>query len=266
MKKRLTALLLACVMAFSFVPAAYAEGGADTAAAEETKNGWDGASYYMNGTAVNGLQEIDGKEYYFVREKVVKSQTVYKIDDDYYSINKAGVLKKYADVEAQAAERLRTLYKKDIPVLNAKKTEALFKKAFLWCAESCVGKNYKGVAKGSNYKKYAVAGFATRKGDCKTQASMLAIMAKMLGYKKVTFVHGYVPTARNSKGKYTAFRTHAWITYRAGKKTFVCDPSFNTSTDAKPLKKKNKFVGFKFTYGTKNTYAYHNAKKKLIRK
>lgn len=266
MKKRLTALLLACIMAFSAAPAAYAAAVEDSAAAEEQKEGWDGDAYYKDGTAVDGLQEIDGAKYYFKNGKVVKNQIVYKIGKKYYAVSKKGVLKQYKDVEEQAAAQLRKLYKKNIPALNAKKTEKLFKKAFLWCANSCVGKKYKGVAKVKNYKKYAVAGFATRKGDCKTQASMLAVMAGILGYKKVKFVHGYVPTAVNSKGKYTAFRTHAWITLKMGKKTYVCDPSFNTSTDAKKLKKKNKYVGYKFRYGAKNTYAYHNAKKKLIKK
>jgi len=213
MKKRLTAILLACVMAFSFVPAAYAGSGENDAAAE-TKQGWDGGSYYRDGIAVNGLQEIDGKEYYFAGQKVVKKKIVYKIGDAYYAINKKGAVKQYSGVEAQAAERLCALYKKDIPALNAKKTEKLFRKAFLWCAKSCVDDNYKGVAKTGDYKKYAVQGFARRKGDCKTQASMLAVMAGLLGYKKVKFVHGLVPTI-------SGFRTHAWITLKNGKKTFV---------------------------------------------
>ena len=259
MKKRLTALLLAFCMAFSFAPAAFASDGADSTA-EEPKDGWDGDSYYVDGSAVNGMQSIGGKDYYFVNDKVVKNQIVYKIGKNYYSVSKKGVLKKYTGVKEQAAERLRALNKKkDIPALDAKKTEKLFKKAFLWCAKSCVKGKYKGVAKTGNYKKYAVAGFNTRKGDCKTQASMLAVMAGILGYKKVKFVHGLVPTT-------TGFRTHAWITLKSGKKKYVCDPSFNTSTDAKKLRKKNKYVGFMFRYGDKNTYKYYTAKRKLIKK
>ena len=137
------------------------------------------------------------------------------------------------------------------------------KKAFLWSANLKYYNNTKSYTGSKAAKYYGNYGFKYLRGDCNTQAYTFYYMAKVLGYN-AKVVKGYIPTSVVN-GVYGGFKPHAWVEITIGKTTYVCDPNFNTSTDAKGQKAKNTYVGFLFKYGTKGTYAYHSAKKKLLK-
>ena len=266
MKKRWIAFLLALVLGtMPAIPASAAETQttgteepATTEAAAEPAGKWDGKYYLLNGKKVKGLQEIDGKLYFFDKKaKLVTSKVAYKIGKKYYNINKKGVCTLQTGIYDLACKRL--VKQKAVPTsLTAKKLEASLKKAFLWAAKTkYVRRTEKKLEPAAKYT------FKTGAGDCTNQAAAFVAMATVLGYK-AELVRGYVPTAVDKKGNPTKFNAHAWATIKIGKKTYAFDPNFNGSSDAKKLRKKNKYVGFKFKYGAKNTYRYYDAKKKPL--
>lgn len=261
-KMKIAALLLAAAVAF--LPAAPTMVKAETETSETTateeKNGWDstGTYYYKNGKKVTGLQTIAKKKYYFAKNgKLVKNKRAYKLTVNkktgYYNIDAKGVVTQWTGTAELAAI-----------VLNQQKatTQSLasLKKAFLWSANLKYvnnTKNYTGMTAAKYYGNY---GFKYKRGDCNTQASTFYWMAKVLGYTNVKVVRGYIPTAIKN-GKYADFKAHTWVEIKG----YVYDPNFNTSSDAKAQKATNKYVGFRFKYGAKGTWKYHNSKKQLLK-
>lgn len=239
-------------------------------AAETTAGGhWEKSYYIKNGKKVKGLQKIDGKQYYFDKKsgKLVTNKRAYKIKANgktaYYNIDKKGVATKWTGTAAKAAKRLVSL-KANLNTVTSKTKLNSLKKAFLWSAKLKYTNNTKnGLSTEEALKYYGDYGFNRKKGDCNTQASTFYWMAKVLGYD-AKYVKGYVPTAADSNGKPSKFRAHAWVEIKIGSTTYAFAPNFNTSGDARPQKAKNTYVGFKFKYGTKGTYWYHDAKKKSL--
>ena len=225
--------------------------------------GWNSArtSYYRNGKMVKGLQTIDGKKYYFNKEgTLIKGRRVFKVTVkntvDYYQISSDGVATKWTDTAALAA---KTLYDLDA---KSKNVDSL-KKAFLWSAEKIkyVNNTKSGLTDTNAAKYYGDYGFTKVRGDCNTQAYTFYWMAKVLGYSPKV-IRGYIPTAIDRVTlKPTAFKTHAWVEIKQSNVTYAYDPTFNSSTDAKAFKATNRYVGFQFKYGTKNTYRYYDSKK-----
>ena len=253
MRKRWIALVLVAALLCLPVSAAFAE-TTDSTPANET---------------VTGLQEKDGKLYYYdASGALVKDRIAMQITTDgvtgYYNIDAAGVATKLEGNEELAAKRLIAL--KAVPTsLTAKNRLAALKKAFLWSAKLKYKNNTKKLSASKALEYYGEYGFTMKRGDCNTKATTFYWMAKVLGYDNAKVIRGYVPRAKKGK-KYSKFRAHAWVQIKFGKKKYGFDPEFNRSSDAKKLRKKNKYVGFKFRYRQKGTYAYHNSKKKLIKK
>lgn len=272
MKKTiLRAMLLAA--ALTLLPAAPVLRQRQTITAEaaetKTEDHWEKPYYIKNGTKAKGLQKIDGKLYYFNTKtgKLVTNKRAYKIKANgktaYYNIDKKGVATKWTGTAAKAAKRLVAL-KANLNTVTSKTKLASLKKAFLWSAKLGYVNNTKnGLSTKNALKYYGDYGFDRKKGDCNTQAATFYWMAKVLGYD-ATYVKGYVPTAKGSNGKPSKFRAHAWVEIKIGSKTYAFDPNFNTSSDARSQKAKNTYVGFKFKYGAKGTYWYHNSKKKSL--
>lgn len=207
----------------------------------------------------NKIVTKNGKQYYYNSAgKMVKGKYGYKIGSKYYKISKTGVLKKVSKVEGLAGIRLNSYYGK------YSKSETLWK-AFQWSANLKYYTNKTKVPSGQKKEDYfALYGFQYKKGDCNVQAATFYWMAKVLGYD-VKFVQGYVPTAKNKSGKITAYGAHAWTTIKTGGKTFVYDPNFSGYCKRHNMLKGLK-SGYKFKYGTKNTYRYFSKKKKEIKK
>lgn len=206
----------------------------------------------------NKIVTKEGKQYYYDKAgKLVKNKYGYKVGSKYYKISKAGVLTKVSKVEGLAGIRLEACKGKT-------KSETLWK-AFQWSANLKYYTNKTKVPSGQTKEEYfGLYGFQYKKGDCNVQAATFYWMAKALGYN-VKFVQGYVPTAQNKNGKITKFGAHAWTTIKSGSKTYVYDPNFSGFAKRHGMAKGLK-AGYKFTYGTKNTYRYFNTKKKEIKK
>ena len=230
---------------------------------------WERPYYILeNGEKATGLQTISKKKYYFNSKGVlVKNRVAFKIRANgktgYYNISKTGVATKLTGTKELAAKRLVAL-KAAPKKVTAKTRMAALKKAFLWSAGLKYVGNTRNLKGSKALKYYGDYGFKKRRGDCNTKATTFYWMAKVLGYK-ATVVRGYIPRSLVN-GKYGNFQTHTWTQIKIGSKKYGFDPEFNSSTDAKALRKKNKYVGFKFRYGQKGTYAYHNTKKKLIKR
>ncbi|MDD7219152.1 MAG: transglutaminase domain-containing protein [Clostridia bacterium] len=265
-KKKITALILSMVMAFTpAIPAAAKDSVPETdiyqysaeksmAAndAQDTSNvkpsqktsknieGWkiiDGHRCYLNskGKKVTGLQKIGKYRYYFNSKGIlITNKKYYKINGRYYKINSKGVVTSFSEVENLAAARLD-------------KCGGNLRKAFNWSA-SLMYTGYVPVKK-KTPEYYGIYGFKTGSGDCYVMASTFYWMAKIAGYD-AHYVKGYFQKSNHQKG------AHAWveIDMKSGSKTktYVYDPNFQ---------KEYKLNGYKLTYGAKNTLKYVNYKR-----
>lgn len=253
-------LLLALVLVLgASVPAGTAGTVVSYAAkSAAVKNGWskDRNSYYKNGKKVTGLYKVGKKTYYFdTNGKLVKEKRAYTIKvkgkKRYYNIDKKGVAKRWTGAAELAAKQLVSL-KANLNKVTEAKMEKSLKKAFLWAADlkyrdNTVSKTGKAAA-----QYYGTYAFTERMGDCNTQAYAFYWMAKVLGYAP-KYVKGYVPTG-------SGFNPHAWVEIKMNKTTYVFDPNFNTTYDSRFGKTFReafgKYAGYKFTYGSHNTYKY----------
>lgn len=229
-------------------------------------NGWNGNYYYVNGRKVTGLKKIDGRFYYFNAKGVLqKNKAAFKITVGstvrYYNINAKGIAIRLTGTQELAAARLVALGANLNTITPAKQLAAL-KKAFLWSAQIKYRSMTDSVSAADAPAYYGNYGFKTGRGDCRVQAYTFYWMAKVLGYKPA-YIYGYVPRAKVN-GRYTNFATHAWCTIKFDGVKYVFDPNFNTSSDAAKYRVQNQYIGFKFRYGAKHTYAYHNANKRLL--
>lgn len=143
------------------------------------------------------------------------------------------------------------------------------KKAFLWSASlkfRDISPAKRGKAAASYY---GIDGFSKGSGDCNTAAFTFYWMAKMLGYE-ARVIQGYVPDT-----SMTDLKTHAWVMIKIGKKEYFFDPDLNRAYQkylgqqvktSRGMVKITKYHGFKFLFGQKGTYIYHDENKKLMGK
>jgi len=258
-RKKITALLLSSVMAFTpAMPAMaeqstiidYVDGTTDSTVETpdvtptplpEKKEGWetvDGVKYYyVNGEKITNKVEKIGKYTYCFDKtgKLVTNKPYYKVNaKTYYKIKKNGQATKLSAVETMAAVRLQ-------------KCKGNLKKAFNWC----VSLQYAGNVKVSKKTptEYGLYGFKTGSGDCYVMAATFYWMAKVAGYD-AHYVKGYFQKSGGKKG------AHAWVEIdqkvNGKKKTYVYDPNFQ---------KEYKLNGYKLTYGAKRTLKYVNYKR-----
>lgn len=258
-RKKITALLLSSVMAFTpAMPAMaekstivnYVDGTTDNtvetpdvtpAPLPEKKEGWetvDGVKYYyVNGEKITNKVEKIGKYTYCFDKtgKLVTNKPYYKVNaKTYYKIKKNGQATKLSAVETMAAVRLQ-------------KCKGNLKKAFNWS----VSLQYAGNVKVSKKTptEYGLYGFKTGSGDCYVMAATFYWMAKVAGYD-AHYVKGYFQKSGGKKG------AHAWVEIdqkvNGKKKTYVYDPNFQ---------KEYKLNGYKLTYGAKRTLKYVNYKR-----
>ena len=258
-RKKITALLLSSVMAFT--PAMpvmaeqstiidYVDGTTDSTVETpdvtptplpEQKEGWetvDGVKYYyVNGEKITSKVEKIGKYTYCFDKtgKLVTNKPYYKVNAKaYYKIKKNGQATKLSAVETMAAVRLQ-------------KCKGNLKKAFNWS----VSLQYAGNVKVSKKTptEYGLYGFKTGSGDCYVMAATFYWMAKVAGYD-AHYVKGYFQKSGGKKG------AHAWVEIdqkvNGKKKTYVYDPNFQ---------KEYKLNGYKLTYGAKRTLKYVNYKR-----
>lgn len=258
-RKKITALLLSSVMAFT--PAMpvmaeqstivnYVDGTTDSTVETsdvtptplpEKKEGWetvDGVKYYyVNGEKItNKVKKIGKYTYCFDKTgKLVTNKPYYKVNaKTYYKIKKNGQATKLSAVETMAAVRLQ-------------KCKGNLKKAFNWS----VSLQYAGNVKVSKKTptEYGLYGFKTGSGDCYVMAATFYWMAKVAGYD-AHYVKGYFQKSGGKKG------AHAWVEIdqkvNGKKKTYVYDPNFQ---------KEYKLNGYKLTYGAKRTLKYVNYKR-----
>ena len=236
-RKKITALLLSSVMAFTpAMPAMaeqstiidYMDGTTDSTVETpdvtptplpEKKEGWE---------------TVDGVKYYYVNGEKITNK-VKKIGKyTYYKIKKNGQATKLSAVETMAAVRLQ-------------KCKGNLKKAFNWS----VSLQYAGNVKVSKKTptEYGLYGFKTGSGDCYVMAATFYWMAKVAGYD-AHYVKGYFQKSGGKKG------AHAWVEIdqkvNGKKKTYVYDPNFQ---------KEYKLNGYKLTYGAKRTLKYVNYKR-----
>lgn len=206
----------------------------------------------------NQIVTKNNKQYYYDNSgKLVKGKFGYKIKNKYYKISKAGVLTKVSKVQGLAGIRLNPYYGKY-------SNSQILWKAFQWSANLKYYTNSTKAPAGQTKEAYfGTYGFERNRGDCNVQAATFYWMAKALGYN-AKFVQGYVPTAKDANGKITVYSPHAWTTIKSGKTTYVYDPNFSGDCYQKKILKGMK-SGYKFTYGTKNTYRYFNSKKKELK-
>lgn len=169
----------------------------------------------------NKIVTVNGKKYYYnSKGKIIKGKYGYKIGSNYYKISKTGVLTKVSRSEGQAGMLLNAYYGKY-------SNSQILWKAFQWSANLKYFTNKTKVPSGQSKESYfGLYGFKYKRGDCNVQAATFYWMAKVLGYD-VKFVQGYVPTAKNSSGKITAYGAHAWTTIKMNGKTYVYDPNFS---------------------------------------
>ena len=254
----ITAMLLALMIAAA-APKGLA-GSLVSYAAKSTavKNGWskDKNYYYKSGRKVTGLYKVGKKTYYFgTNGKLVKEKRAYVIKVKgkkcYYNIDEKGVVKRWKDTAELAAKQLVSL-KASLNTVTNKKLEKSLKKAFLWASElkyrdNTVSKTGKKAAQ--YYGNYA---FTMKAGDCNTQAYAFYWMAKVLEYAP-KYIKGYVPVGE-------IYKPHAWVEIVMNGTTYVFDPNFNMTYDdrfGKTFREAfGKYAGYKFTYGSHNTYAY----------
>lgn len=258
-RKKITALLLSSVMAFTpAMPAMaekstivdYVDGTTDNtvetpdvtpAPLPEKKEGWetvDGVKYYyVNGEKITNKVEKIGKYTYCFDKtgKLVTNKPYYKVNaKTYYKIKKNGQATKLSAVETMAAVRLQ-------------KCKGNLKKAFNWS----VSLQYAGNVKVSKKTptEYGLYGFKTGSGDCYVMAATFYWMAKVAGYD-AHYVKGYFQKSGGKRG------AHAWVEIdqkvKGKKKTYVYDPNFQ---------KEYKLNGYKLTYGAKRTLKYVNYKR-----
>lgn len=206
-----------------------------------------------------GLTEEDGiLHYYDDQGELVKDKCVIKIlvngKKRYFQIDSEGTAIELKSSKAYAAERLIKLKAVPNDPGNSKEVLKCLKKAFKWSAKLKYVNISKKVKKDSKALEYfANYGFDKTKGDCNAQAATFTLMAQVLGYD-ATFVRGYVPQALKN-GKPANFGSHAWVTIKMGKKTYVFDPNFERTNKA----------GWKFKYGAKKHYRYFDKKKKELK-
>lgn len=258
-RKKITALLLSSVMAFTTAMPAmaeqstivnYVDGTTDSTVETpdvtptplpEKKEGWetvDGVKYYyVNGEKItNKVKKIGKYTYCFDKTgKLVTNKPYYKVNaKTYYKIKKNGKATKLSTVETMAAVRLQ-------------KCKGNLKKAFNWS----VSLQYAGNVKVSKKTptEYGLYGFKTGSGDCYVMAATFYWMAKVAGYD-AHYVKGYFQKSGGKKG------AHAWVEIdqkvNGKKKTYVYDPNFQ---------KEYKLNGYKLTYGAKRTLKYVNYKR-----
>ena len=258
-RKKITALLLSSVMAFTpAMPAMaeqstiidYVDGTTDSTVETpdvtptplpEKKDGWetvDGVKcYYVNGEKITNKVEKIGKYTYCFDKtgKLVTNKPYYKVNSKtYYKIKKNGQATRLSTVETMAAVRLQ-------------KCKGNLKKAFNWS----VSLQYAGNVKVSKKTptEYGLYGFKTGSGDCYVMAATFYWMAKVAGYD-AHYVKGYFQKSGGKKG------AHAWVEIdqkvNGKKKTYVYDPNFQ---------KEYKLNGYKLTYGAKRTLKYVNYKR-----
>ena len=258
-RKKITALLLSSVMAFTPVLPVMAEQSTaidyvdgtingtvetpDVTPTPKVKSGWKTVKgvkyYYENGKKVtNKAKKIGKYTYCFDKNgKLVTNKPYYKVSRNaYYKIKKNGQATKLSDVETMAANVLE-------------RNKGNLKKAFNWSASLTYDGNTK-FAKNTPAE-YGVFGFKTGAGDCYVMAATFYWMAKVAGYD-AHFVKGYALT---KKGK----NSHAWVEIDqkvGGKtKTYVYDPNFQHEYGPKG------YNGYKITYGAKGTLKYVNYKR-----
>lgn len=206
-----------------------------------------------------GLIEENGElHYYDDNGELVTNICAVKINENgkskYYNIDVNGKVTQWQNAKSLAAARLIKLGAVPKDSANAKEVLKCLKKAFKWSAKLKyvnISKNVKKDSKALEY--YGNYGFTKSKGDCNAQAATFTLMAQVLGYD-AKFVRGYVPQALKN-GKPAKFGSHAWVTIKMGKKTYVFDPNFERTNKA----------GWKFQYGAKKHYRYFNKKKKEIK-
>ena len=206
-----------------------------------------------------GLAEEDGRfHYYDDQGELVKDKCVIKISVNgkkkYFQIDSEGTAIELKNSKAYAAERLIKLKAVPDDPGNSKEVLNCLKKAFKWSAKLKyvnISKKVKQDSKALEY--FGNYGFHKTKGDCNAQAATFTLMAQVLGYD-ATFVRGYVPQALKN-GKPANFGSHAWVTIKMGKKTYVFDPNFERTNKA----------GWKFKYGEKKHYRYFDKKKKELK-
>ena len=258
-RKKIRALLLSSVMAFTAAMPAmaeqstivnYVDGTTDSTVETpdvtptplpEKKEGWetvDGVKYYyVNGEKItNKVKKIGKYTYCFDKTgKLVTNKPYYKVNSKtYYKIKKNGQATKLSTVETMAAVRLQ-------------KCKGNLKKAFNWS----VSLQYAGNVKVSKKTptEYGLYGFKTGSGDCYVMAATFYWMAKVAGYD-AHYVKGYFQKSGGKKG------AHAWVEIdqkvNGKKKTYVYDPNFQ---------KEYKLNGYKLTYGAKRTLKYVNYKR-----
>lgn len=194
--------------------------------------------YYLDpsdGAMVTGLKKISGKQYYFTSQgKLVTAKYGYKIKNRYYQISRKGVLKKLSRTEGMAG------------ALLDKQGKSL-KKAFQWSAKIKYAPPSKTPSSKQAAKYYGEYGFRYKKGDCNVQAYTLYWLAKRMGFQSKV-IHGYVPLAKGGYGR------HTWVEITIKGKAYVFDPNLASQYG---LDK-----GYKFQYGAKGTYRYHDKNKK----
>ncbi len=200
-----------------------------------------------------GLVTEDGVDHiYNAKGELVKSVPAYQLNKNYYSVDSKGTAVRLLGVKKLAAQRLVKLK------AGGKKSMKNLKKAFAWSASLTYRSNTKSSLKGEKAAEYyGTYGFKNQSGDCNTAAYTFRWMAQVLGYNKMTAVHGYVPNSKTGKKQ-----KHTWCTMKIGKKLYYFDPDYNRSYAGKKVKtrkgtkKLGKYCGFKFTYGTPGTFVY----------
>lgn len=190
-------------------------------------------------TLKNGLVTVNGKLKYYKNGKLVKDKLGIKIKKKYYKIDKKGVATRVSEAEGLAGIRLE-------------KCGRDLRKAFKWSSTNI---QYFGSVrkpkKGQNeVEYYAAYGFKNGKGDCYVMAATFCMMAKVKGYKNVSFVKGSVPQRNGVNGE------HAWCEIKTRGKIYVSDPNFAYSYKNNP----NAHSGYMFRYNTKGTYKYNQKK------
>lgn len=205
--------------------------------------------------AKKGLVVENGQTHVYGNSgKLIKNKPAYKVSvdgkDQYYKIDKKGVATRWKGVEEMAARQLCSLK------AGGKKSLGNLKKAFKWSSSLKYQNNTNSKKKGKAAARYyGNYGFEMGRGDCNTVAYTFYWMAKVLGYP-AKGIQGYVPD-----GSISNLQSHAWVTIKMGKTTFVFDPDFNRVYAGRF----GTYCGFKIKYGAKNTYRYFSAKKKEVR-
>lgn len=209
-----------------------------TGADGEHRTGWftfKGKKFYLDpaedGAAVTGLKKIEGKNYCFNDiGHLVVNRRFYQAGKSYYAIDASGVAVKLPRAGQLAVKQLK------------KFPQATLRSAFNWAANL----PYKPTSTRTP-EQFAIYGFNQSRGDCNVQACTFWCMARVLGYD-AHYMKGTVPQANGTDGN------HAWVEIDIEGKTWVFDPNFAGQYSSQF----GKNTGWKFEYGTKNTYKYQN--------